>query len=110
MGGGSNDRQVNDGDRVPKWLTDKKLPHHAGSQVVRVHEHAEARLNPGVLFRVTTLVLDVEDRSNCACRRYAIESFEGVFLNNSPVGGDDGKNRLAGTVRRWAEKSRPHRA
>ena len=45
--------------------------------------HAEARLNPVFLFKLNTVVLMVKERLNCAGRRYAIESFERVFLNDS---------------------------
>jgi hypothetical protein len=36
--------------------------------------------------------------------------FRGVLLDDSAVGGDNGKYRPAGTIRRWAEEGRPHRA
>jgi hypothetical protein len=81
LGSGSNDHQVDDGDCVLERLADKELPHHAG--LVWVHEHAEARLNPVFLFKLNTVVLMVKERLNCAGRRYAIESFERVFLNDS---------------------------
>src|SRR5262245_49730087 len=73
---------------------------------VRVHEDAKPRLDT-LVRRIPALT---EKRLHCACARDAIEPLCRMLLDDGAVRSDNGKNRPAAAVRRWAEKGRPHRA
>jgi hypothetical protein len=87
---------------------------------VWIHENTEPGLDamawPLVIFKTRAsdmkrrIPAPPEEGLNRACRRETIEPLEGVLLHDGAVGGDDGKHRFAGTVRRRAEEGRPHRA
>ena len=59
---------------------------------VRVHEHAESRLDT----LVRRIPAPAEERLNRACRRQTVQPLERVLLDDGAVGGDNGEYRLAG--------------
>ena len=102
FGVGSEDHEVDDGNRVVERLADKQLPRRELRCRVWVHEHAKPRLDT----LVRRIPAPTEKRLNCACRRDTIQPLLRVFLDDRAVRGDDGEHRPAG-VRPAMGRGRP---
>jgi hypothetical protein len=104
IGCGSEDYEIDHGNRIVERLADKQLPRCSWCRRVRIHEYAETRLD--ALIR--RWPLSAEEWINGTCWGQTIQPFERVFLNDGTVGRDHGKYCLAGTIWRGAQEGGPH--